>query len=94
MSFSCARFARRYTSPGSNRSQKAPAVPKLPNLSPDGGSPGGLRRSDFEGGSARSGMTGRTGRSDASGGLPFMKRSPSKGRLKFTFNKAKLGAMR
>ena len=83
-----------YSSQGSNRSEKSPIVPSLPELSPPV-AVGGLRSRDLdmlsEGGRSRrsnasSMKTGRT--------LPFMRRSPSKGNLKYTFNERKLGLMK
>ena len=83
-----------YSSQGSNRSEKSPLVPSLPELSPTGAS-GGLRAGDLdmlsEGGRSRmsNASSMRTGRT-----LPFMRKSPIKGNLNYTFNEKKLGAMK
>jgi Ca2+-binding EF-hand superfamily protein len=79
-----------YSSPGSNRSEKM--VPRLPTLSPTEGGLSSLGHNDGSY-SMRSGMSGRSDMSTSSN-LPFMKRSPSKGKLKFTLNTAKLGGMK
>jgi len=75
-----------YSSPGSNRSEKTQMVPRLPALT----SP-----TQHGGFSVRSGMSNRSDRTEEGArNLPFMKRSPSKGKLKYVFNSAKMSTCR
>ena len=83
-----------YSSQGSYRSERSAAAPQLPELFPAGAT-NGLRPNDLEmlsegGRSRRSNASSiRSGRT-----LPFMRRSPSKGSLKFSFNEKRLSQMK
>ena len=85
-----------YSSPGSSRSEKVPRLPSL-SLSPDrGGNYTGGAQGPASNTSGFAGFSGRTDRSEAAAAssLPFMRRSPSKGSHKYTFNLGKLGHMK